>query len=357
MVKAPKPARVKDPADEDVTEEEQTASAEKSVEPTVVKAAAPARAVTDRSKKSAKTTDQKPTAAAPTQTAIAKAQADKAAKADDHSPGDASSDATDDDDDSTDGIASANNALFGSGKVVGKGNPGDANSTIVNAAADAADNQDTAGNAASPLNPVATAATEIAEAADAPVAKAATEPAAQTPGATTDVTGLITPSTGNSPATLAAKSSAVSASPQVQFAEDNHPKIITSIQGELLPKGGTMQLQLNPADLGALQVTVHLQDGVVSASFETSNDDATKLLSHSLGQLKSGLEAAGVTVEKLHVEQAPQKESTGDSNSESDSKSPLQDQQRQAQQDQQRKDMVQRMWASAFRVGRIRWIS
>jgi flagellar hook-length control protein FliK len=99
---------------------------------------------------------------------------------------------------------------------------------------------------------------------------------------------------------------------------------------------------LDPPGLGDLQVTVHLKDGVMTASFATSSDEATKLLSHSLGTLKSGLEAAGVTVDKIRVEQAPKKDSSGNSDGESNQGS--QDQQQQAQQDQQRREMVKQMW-------------
>ncbi len=60
-----------------------------------------------------------------------------------------------------------------------------------------------------------------------------------------------------------------------------------------------------------MQVTVHVRDGSVSASFETNNDDATRLLSHSLGELKSSLESTGITVDRMHVQQSP-KPSGGD---------------------------------------------
>ena len=74
------------------------------------------------------------------------------------------------------------------------------------------------------------------------------------------------------------------------------------------------QIRLDPPELGALQVLVHMRDGAMTASFQTSSDDATKLLSHSLGQLKQVLESQGVSVDKLHVQQAPrdQQASNGD---------------------------------------------
>ncbi len=65
-----------------------------------------------------------------------------------------------------------------------------------------------------------------------------------------------------------------------------------------------------------LQVSVHMRDGVMTASFETSNDDATRMLSHSLGSVEiAALEASGVSVEKIHVQQSPNKQESkgGDS--------------------------------------------
>jgi flagellar hook-length control protein FliK len=161
----------------------------------------------------------------------------------------------------------------------------------------------------------------------------------------TDAGAIGALSPGKTAAPLAGKAAVAAApSPQAAFVQENQPKIISSIQGQLLPNGGTMQIRLDPPELGALQVTVNMRNGVMSASFETSSDHATKLLSHSLGQLKSGLEATGVTVEKLQVAQAPKQDAPSDSDSESDSKQAPQEQQQQAQQDQQRREMVQRMW-------------
>lgn len=135
--------------------------------------------------------------------------------------------------------------------------------------------------------------------------------------------------------------------PEVRFAEANHGQIVTGVRGELLPNGGSMKIRLDPPQLGALQVTVHMRDGVMTASFETSSDEATKLLSHSLGQLKTALESQGVSVDRLHVQQGPREpQSSGGSGEDRQQ----QDQQRgsqqeqSARQEQQRKEMLRRMW-------------
>ena len=102
-----------------------------------------------------------------------------------------------------------------------------------------------------------------------------------------------------------------------------------------------MHIRLDPPELGALQVTVEMRDGSLNATFQTSNDDATRLLSHSLGQLKTALESQGVTVDKLQVQQAPKDQHT---QSGEDRSPHQQGDQQNARQDQQRKELLARMW-------------
>jgi flagellar hook-length control protein FliK len=136
--------------------------------------------------------------------------------------------------------------------------------------------------------------------------------------------------------------------PEAQFADANHDSIVTGVKAQLLPHGGSMQIRLDPPELGALKVMVEMRDGAMTATFQTSNEDATRLLSHSLNQLKQVLEGQGVSVERLQVQQAPRNESQS---SGGDAKQ-QQSQQQQgnwqdehaARQEQQRKEVLQRMW-------------
>jgi flagellar hook-length control protein FliK len=128
------------------------------------------------------------------------------------------------------------------------------------------------------------------------------------------------------------------------FAAANHAQIVNSVHTQLLPNGGTMRLRLDPPDLGAMQVTVRMRDGVMSAEFQTSNDQAAKLLSHSLGDLKTQLESQGMSVDKLHVTSAPQESrgKGGESDSGQQREQTPSDEQRR---EQQRKEMLRRMWS------------
>jgi flagellar hook-length control protein FliK len=129
--------------------------------------------------------------------------------------------------------------------------------------------------------------------------------------------------------------------PEAQFAAANHANIVSGIQAKLLPGGGSMSLRLDPPELGALQVRVEMKGGVMTASFETSSDQTAKLLSHSLTDLKTSLEAQGVSVEKIHVTQVPkQQSSSGDSRQDTSDNG----KDTATQQEKQRKDMVRRMW-------------
>ena len=130
--------------------------------------------------------------------------------------------------------------------------------------------------------------------------------------------------------------------PETQFALANHSKIISGIHGQLLANGGSMQIRLDPPELGAMHVRVEMRDGVMTASFETTSDQATRLLSHSLADLKTTLEAQGVSVQKLHVQQSPREQSSSrdDQHADRDHSS----RQQSAQQEQQRKDLLRRMW-------------
>lgn len=128
--------------------------------------------------------------------------------------------------------------------------------------------------------------------------------------------------------------------PEARFAQANHTGIVTSIRGQLLPNGGTMQIRLDPPELGALQVTVRVIDGMISASFQTSNDQATRLLSHSLAQLKSALQTTGVNVDRLSVQQSKPDEQSA----QQDHRQGSWDDQHNARQEQHRREALRRMW-------------
>jgi len=147
--------------------------------------------------------------------------------------------------------------------------------------------------------------------------------------------------------TAVSTSETVRAAANSTFSSSNNPQIVTGISGQLMPSGGTMHLRLAPPELGDLQITVHVRDGFVAAQFETSSDQATRLLSHSLGQLKSDLEAAGVSVERLQVSQTPrnnQQQNTGSNNNSSNKDQQDLPGDESSKRQQQRRELLERMW-------------
>jgi flagellar hook-length control protein FliK len=139
---------------------------------------------------------------------------------------------------------------------------------------------------------------------------------------------------------------AIAQPPEVQFADSNHDSIVTGVKAQLMPHGGAMEIRLDPPELGALKVMVEMRDGTMTATFQTSNEEATRLLSHSLNQLKHVLEGQGVSVERLQVQQAPKSDSQsgGDDAKQQQQQSQNWQDEHAARQEQQRKEMLRRMW-------------
>jgi flagellar hook-length control protein FliK len=188
-------------------------------------------------------------------------------------------------------------------------------------------------------------ATGAASAANAVNASAVVSGAAASAGARgVTASGAALPAAGMTAGGAAAALAASDAS----AAAANQASIVSAIHGQLLPGGGTMQIRLDPASLGPVDVTVRMSNGVMSASFQTSTEDATRLLSRNLGQLKTALEQQGVTVQKLHVQQGSGSSTSGDSSGKgkSDYSSGGQDATGR-QSDQRRRQALSRMWSRA----------
>jgi flagellar hook-length control protein FliK len=253
------------------------------------------------------------------------------------------------------GLAAAKNPaeIRSAGKVSGA-----ASSTATSAqshrnepAAPVANNRAVANDRAVATDPAVAIDPAVAAAAQAALAQTAS--AAVSPAlAANDSAAPIAASPPVAPAHAALSAAAALAptSPEAAFAATNHPPIVMGVHGQLLPDGGTMNIRLAPPELGDLQVSVQVTAGAVAASFQTSNDQATRLLSHSLGQLKSALENAGVSVARLQVSQMPPTTSRQDANANGGGKgNPSRDDQTQPDgqagaRDQQRRELLRRMW-------------
>lgn len=65
--------------------------------------------------------------------------------------------------------------------------------------------------------------------------------------------------------------------------------------------GGSVTMRLHPEDLGELRVRVEMAGGHVGASFQVGNAQAQRLLGKTLDDLRSALEARGLSVDRLDV--------------------------------------------------------
>ncbi|MGF1632336.1 MAG: flagellar hook-length control protein FliK [Phycisphaerae bacterium] len=196
----------------------------------------------------------------------------------------------------------------------------------------------------SPLQQQAAAAAANAQAGVAPesASKSATLPESKLETKADIATAPGTTGPRLAGGTEAAKTQALP--PEQRFAADNTDKIVSGVRGRLLPGGGTMQIRLDPPELGAMNVTVKVVNGQVTAEFQTATAAAAKLLSHSLNHLKASLETGGMTVDKIQVRHVPDANISRDAGSNGQQRDGGFDQGSQ-QSEQHRKEMVKRMWA------------
>jgi flagellar hook-length control protein FliK len=159
---------------------------------------------------------------------------------------------------------------------------------------------------------------------------------------------------GASNRTDAARFDSVPRTPEQQFAHDNVDQIVQGVRTKLLPGGGQMQIKLDPPELGALSIQIKVIDGRVTASFLTSGEEANRLLSQNLSQLKTSLEAGGVSVQRIDVRTSESSQSQSRSD---DGRDGSRDGSRDSSRDgagnqafgggaseQNRREMVEKMW-------------
>jgi flagellar hook-length control protein FliK len=67
-------------------------------------------------------------------------------------------------------------------------------------------------------------------------------------------------------------------------------------------RGGTLQLRLSPPELGALRIELNVKDGVMSASLQTENSNARRLLLDHLPALRDRLAEQNIRVDRFDVD-------------------------------------------------------
>ncbi len=81
----------------------------------------------------------------------------------------------------------------------------------------------------------------------------------------------------------------------------NAARVARGMSQALKSHGGAVTLRLTPPELGTVRVHLEMQGTTVSARFHAQTDTAQAMLSRQLTQLRQGLEAQGLTVDRLSV--------------------------------------------------------
>jgi flagellar hook-length control protein FliK len=81
-------------------------------------------------------------------------------------------------------------------------------------------------------------------------------------------------------------------------------QVVRGLSAMVNQRGGTMNLRLDPPDLGQLRIQMTVARGVVTAEFHATTPQAHELLERNMAALRSTLEGHGLTVERLNVQVA-----------------------------------------------------
>jgi flagellar hook-length control protein FliK len=177
----------------------------------------------------------------------------------------------------------------GSGKEEGKGfsqpeNPmGQALASAM--ASMGAGSAESGGSSTTAAHSVAPAAPEAPAKADSPAVVGTPVPAAP-----------LTSAAGGAESTAAAQDSPSS------DGQSTFDQIVLGLRGKLDAKSGKADIRLEPPNLGSVRVSVSLENGALTAQFQSSSDAVRSLLKDNLEKLKSVLQSQGVTVDKLAVD-------------------------------------------------------
>lgn len=78
-------------------------------------------------------------------------------------------------------------------------------------------------------------------------------------------------------------------------------QIVKSAKVHLSQTGGDMVLRLDPPHLGTVQMNVTVEHGIVTATLQTSTEQARDVLQADLGTLKQTLSQSGINVDQINV--------------------------------------------------------
>ncbi|REK76510.1 flagellar hook-length control protein FliK [Paenibacillus paeoniae] len=89
------------------------------------------------------------------------------------------------------------------------------------------------------------------------------------------------------------------------FADTMNGLIVQKFNVRAVDGMSEAKLKLFPEQLGQVDVRISMQNGVLTALFQTDTSKAKDLLENQMAQLRAALQAQGLNVEKLEVTQSP----------------------------------------------------
>lgn len=90
-----------------------------------------------------------------------------------------------------------------------------------------------------------------------------------------------------------------------QWPQDVGRQLFNLVQSGVTGSGHTVQMQLNPPELGPVRITLHLGDSGTQASFISPHANVRQALEHALPQLAQQMAQAGVSLGQTSVSDQP----------------------------------------------------
>ena len=94
----------------------------------------------------------------------------------------------------------------------------------------------------------------------------------------------------------------------------NAARLSRGLNSALNQRNGSVTLRLTPPELGTVRIQLQVQGTSVAAQFHAETDRGMTLLTQQLAQLRSSLEAQGLSVDRLGVTAMGSPHSAGGSN-------------------------------------------
>ena len=83
--------------------------------------------------------------------------------------------------------------------------------------------------------------------------------------------------------------------------QETYDQIVLGLRSKLDARNGKAEIRLDPPNLGRVNVSVSLENGTLTAQFQSDSDVVRNLLKDNMEKLKSVLQGQGVAVDRLAV--------------------------------------------------------